>query len=135
MIDPLAEPFVGVLKLVTGEELISLVAWSEEDNVVMLQNPMLVEEATSKDEFSVIKGFKLDLWIKSAMDEDDFFLMNSDKILTITEANESIATFYQENISMVFRKAGSNRIKPSRDMGYLGSIDDHRKIFERLYRK
>lgn len=134
MLDPLAEPFVGILKLVTGEELISWVAWSEEDNVVMLQNPMIVVEANSKDDYSLIKGFKLDLWMKSAMEQDEFFLLNSDKIITVTEANESIGKFYEENISMVFRNSTSNRIKPTSDMGHVGFIDEYRLKFEKLYR-
>ena len=134
MLDPLAEPFVGILKLVTGEELISWVAWSEEDNVVMLQNPMIVVEANSKDDYSLIKGFKLDLWMKSAMDQDEFFLMNSDKIVTVTEANESIGNFYQENISMIFRSSTTNLVKPTSEMGKVGLIDEYRFLFEKLYR-
>ena len=134
MIDPLAEPFVGILKLVTGEELISWVAWSEEDNVVMLQNPMIVIEANRDDDYSIIKGFKLDLWMKSAMEQDEFFLLNSDKIITVTEANESIGKFYEESISMVFRNSSTNRIKPTSDMGHVGLIDEYRLKFEKLYR-
>jgi hypothetical protein len=134
MLDPLEEPFIGILKLTTGEELISWVAWSEEDNVLMLQNPMMVVEASSKDESHMIKGFKLDLWMKSAMEQDEFFLLTTDRIITMTEANESIGKFYENNISMVFRNSMSNRIKPTADMGHIGTINEYRFKFEKLYR-
>ena len=87
MQDPLQDPFIGIVKLETGEELIAQVHYSEDDNVLCLQNPMIVIEANSSDKSTMIKGFKLDLWIKSAMDPDEIFLVNPDRILTCTEAN------------------------------------------------
>jgi len=134
MSDPLQEPFIGILKLVTGEELISFVCESEEEGVLMLQNPMIVVEATELDDFSMIKGFKLDLWMKAAMDQDEIFFIQPDKVLTMTEANESIGNFYQENIPHIFRNNVTNRTKPTNDMGHVGNIEQARFLFEKLYR-
>ena len=134
MQDPLQYPFIGIVKLETGEELIAQVHYSEDDNVICLQNPMIVIEANSSDKSTMIKGFKLDLWIKSAMDPDEIFLVNPDRILTCTEANPAISKFYEESIPYVFRAATPNKTLPTKEMGSRGSVDKARMLFEKLYK-
>lgn len=134
MQDPLQDPFIGIVKLETGEELIAQVHYSEDDNVICLQNPMIVIEANSSDKSTMIKGFKLDLWIKSAMDPDEIFIINPDRILTCTEASPAISKFYEESIPYVFRAATPNKTLPTKEMGSRGSVDKARMLFEKLYK-
>ena len=127
--------FIGSLKLLTGEELISGVTFPpEDDTVVYLLYPMQVLEANASDRSTVIKGFKLDLWMKSCMSQDETFVVERAKIVAMTTAVKPIADFYQENIDMVFRNSIPNRIRPTLEMGNLGSVNKARTLFERMYR-
>tara|TARA_B100000073_G_C23534539_1_gene493415 strand:+ start:170 stop:589 length:420 start_codon:yes stop_codon:yes gene_type:complete len=138
MQDPLSDPFTAIIKLTTGEEIISIVSYDDDNpGLVLLQNPMQVESANSRegpDKNTVMKGFKLDLWLKSCMEPHEVFVMHRDKIVTMTEASPSIVSFYDDNIEYVYRASVPNRIKPSREMGHQGSIKKARKLFEKLYR-
>ena len=134
---PEGEPydFVGVIKLVTGDELIAGVTYPpEDDSVIMLHNPMQVLEASTSDRSTMIKGFKLDLWMKSCMSLDETFIIERARMITITTAPKPIRDFYLENIDMVFRNSIPNRVRPTPEMGSLGSINKARNVFEKLFK-
>ena len=134
---PEGEPFdfIASVKLTTGDELIAGITYPPEDqSVIMLHNPMQVLEANASEHSTVIKGFKLDLWMKSCMSQDETFVVERAKIVAMTTAVKPIADFYQENIEMVFRNSIPNRIRPTLEMGNLGSVNKARNLFERMYR-
>ena len=134
---PEGEPydFVGVIKLITGDELIAGVTYPpEDDSVIMLHNPMQVLEASTSDRSTMIKGFKLDLWMKSCMSLDETFIIERARMITITTAPKPIRDFYLENIDMVFRNSIPNRVRPTPEMGSLGSINKARNVFEKLFK-
>ena len=134
---PEGEPFdfIASVKLTTGDELIAGITYPPEDqSVIMLHNPMQVLEANASENSTVIKGFKLDLWMKSCMSQDETFVVERAKIVAMTTAVKPIADFYQENIDMVFRNSIPNRIRPTLEMGNLGSVNKARTLFERMYR-
>ena len=134
---PEGEPydFVGVIKLITGDELIAGVTYPpEDDSVIMLHNPMQVLEASTSDRNAMIKGFKLDLWMKSCMSLDETFIIERARMITITTAPKPIRDFYLENIDMVFRNSIPNRVRPTPEMGSLGSINKARNVFEKLFK-
>ena len=134
---PEGEPFdfIGTVKLATGDELIAGITYPPEDeSVIMLHNPMQVLEANASDRSTVIKGFKLDLWMKSCMSPDETFVIDRANIITMATANKPIADFYQENIEMVFRNSIPNRIRPTLEMGNLGAVNKARTLFEKMFR-
>ena len=100
----------------------------------MLHNPMQVLEASTSDRSTMIKGFKLDLWMKSCMSLDETFIIERARMITITTAPKPIRDFYLENIDMVFRNSIPNRVRPTPEMGSLGSINKARNVFEKLFK-
>ena len=72
-----AAEFISILKLTTAEEIIATVSFPPEDeSVIFLQNPMQVMEANASDKSTLMKGFKLDLWMKSCMSQDETFVLD-----------------------------------------------------------
>ena len=130
-----AAEFISILKLTTAEEIIATVSFPPEDeSVIFLQNPMQVMEATASDKSTLMKGFKLDLWMKSCMSQDETFVLDRANIVTLVDAPKPIADFYQENIEMVFRHSIPNRVRPTQAMGHLGNIIRARALFEKMYK-
>lgn len=125
------EEFFATLKLVSGEEIFSKVCpCTEEDRIILiLDNPVIIESITIGH--TGIKVLKVDPWIKFT--EDDMFVVNMDKIITMTEVNDKMfIKIYQKYLKDKDKKSGRSEISPN--MGYISSIADARISLEKLYR-
>ena len=125
------EDFYAVIKLISGEEIFSIVCPSEEDEKTMLilQNPVTIEVIVMKQ--IGMQGFKIDPWLKFA--DDDTFLLDMDKVLTISEVrDEETIGMYHKFLTQQQNK--NSRTPVSSDMGYLSSVSEARKRFEKLYK-
>jgi hypothetical protein len=130
----MGDEFYAIIKLVSGEELMSLVMIDENDGdpVVVLQNPITMKMVTNSQGTFV----KVKPWIE--MSDDDFFIIKLDKIITMTETkdNKMIGLYnnYIEDDSTVETYEPGGYVKPSSKMGYLSSVDDARKNLERIFK-
>lgn len=128
------EEFYCILKLVSGEEILSLVMVDENegDPVVVLQNPVTVKT------FHNHQGahLKVKPWIEMA--SDDFFMVKLDKIITMTETKDKrIIEIYNSYISdddSIDTYSPSGQVKISNKMGYVSSVEDARKKLEKLFK-
>ncbi len=129
----MGEEFYCVLKLVSGEEILSLILVDENDGdpVVVLQNPVIIKMIENQGTTIV----KIKPWIE--LSDDDFFMIKLDKIITMTETKDKkLIELYNNYISEdtidVYKPGGP--VKPSSKMGYIGSVEDARKRLERLFK-
>ena len=125
------EDFYAVIKLISGEEIFSIICPSEEDDQTMLilNNPVTIEVIVMKQ--IGMQGYKIDPWLKFA--DDDTFLLNMDKVLTISEVrDEEMIEMYHKFLRQQDNKNSKNSL--SAEMGYLSSVSEARKKFEKLYR-
>jgi len=125
------EDFYAVIKLISGEEIFSIVCPSEEDEKTMLilNNPVTIEVIVMKQ--IGMQGYKIDPWLKFA--DDDTFLLNMDKVLTISEVRdpETIEMYHK----FIKQQQNKNSKTPlSTEMGYLSSVSEARKRLEKIYR-
>ena len=130
----MGDEFYSIIKMVSGEEVLSLVAIDDNDGdpIVILQNPITMKMIESR--FGT--HLKVKPWIDLA--EDDFFLIKPEKIITMTETNDKklikIYTQYisecdeEENVSQ------NGKVKPSEKMGYLTSVKKARKDLEDIFK-
>ena len=135
----MGEEFYSILKLVSGEEIFSLISIDEsgEDVIVILQNPLVMKMINST-KGSYIKVRK---WIELSC--EDIFLMKFDRILTMSESKDkrliSIYNNYikdidlnEDMIDLYTQSRGEVNI--SSDMGYISNVEDARKKFEVLFK-
>jgi hypothetical protein len=125
------EDFYAVIKLISGEEIFSLVCPSEEEGRMMLilNNPVTIEVVVMKQ--MGMQGFKIDPWIKFA--DDDTFLLDMDRVITISEVRHSeTIEMYHKFIRQQENKNSKNPL--TAEMGYLSSVSEARKRFEKLYK-
>ena len=129
------QEFLATLKLVSGEEVISMVLYLEDEDKVLLSNPFSVEQSRQKQGQLEITGFSFKEWVMASF--DDMYIIGRDHIITITEVEGPIKEFYEKNLE----KIQSNKQllhKPNklpRKSGYLGSINDTKNILENIYKK
>ena len=125
------EDFYAVIKLISGEEIFSIVCPSEEDEKTMLilNNPVTIEVIMMKQ--IGMQGYKIDPWLKFA--DDDTFLLDMDKVLTISEVRDpETIEMYHKFLRQQENKNSKNPL--SAEMGYLSSVSEARKRLEKIYR-
>jgi len=125
------EDFYAVIKLISGEEIFSIVCPSEENGrtMLILNNPVTIEVVVMKQ--IGMQGYKIDPWLKFA--DDDTFLLNMDKVLTISEVRDpETIEMYHKYLRQQESKDSKNPLTP--EMGYLSSVSEARKMLEKLYK-
>ena len=130
----MGEDFYCILKLVSGEEILSIVSVDENDGdpIVVLQNPVVMELINKKD----ISYVKVRPWME--LPSDDFFMVKLDKIITMTETTDrkliDVYTKYLNDDDSIELYKSSGEVKVSNEMGYISSVEDARKKLEELYK-
>ena len=130
----MGEEFYAIIKLVSGEEILSLVMVDENDGdpVIVLQNPVTMKAFHNHQGMHI----KVKPWMEMA--SDDFFMIKLDKIITMTETKDekliNIYNNYIEDDDMIETYNPSGKVKPSSKMGYISSVEDARKKLENLFK-
>jgi len=127
----MGEEFHAVIKLVTGEEIFSLVCVDENDGdpILLLMNPVVMKVMKNH----VGQYVKVRPWME--IPSDDMYVIKYDKIVTMTEVKEGeMIDFYTRYLNDEdFDWEEDGRTKISDKMGYISSVEDARKTLEKLY--
>ena len=131
----MGEEFYSVIKLVTGEEIFSLVCIDENDGdpVLIMQNPVTMKMTkTSRGTMLKVKP-----WME--MSDDDFFIVKLDRIITMTEVkDENMIEFYnsylEEDSTDDLSDPSSHKTKLTNKMGYVTTVEEAREMLENLYK-
>ena len=130
----MGEEFYSIIKLVSGEEIFSLVSIddNDEDPIIILQNPIIMKMFTN----STGSHIKVKPWIE--LSQEDFFMIRSDKIITMTETRDDrLIQIYNDFIQeeeIIEIHSSTGYTKPSTSMGYISSVKDARKKLEDLFK-
>ncbi len=134
--------FYASIKLVSGEELFSVVSVEEgtDNPLIMLQNPVTMK-MVSTPEGSIVK---VKTWMN--IPGDDPIVIRWDKVITVTEIKDSsVITIYNNylederyDINQIgeVNKTHRNDVKSklTNKMGYISTVDDARKYLEGVYK-
>ena len=128
----MGEEFHAVLKLITGEEIFSLVSVDENDgdSIIMLSNPVIMKMMHSPAGQYV----KVKPWLE--LPDQDLFLIKYDKIVTMSEVNdEQMIKFYtrylnEDNVDIEL----DGKVSLTDKMGLLTTVDDARKSLENIFK-
>jgi hypothetical protein len=125
------EEFYATIKMISGEEVFSKVCPCEEEDriILILDNPVIMETITMKQ--LGMTALKIVPWIK--LTDDTMFIVDIDKIITMTEINESsIIKMYEKYLKDLNKKTNKSKISPN--MGYISSISEARISLEKIYK-
>jgi len=125
------DEFIATVKLCSGEEILTkvIVDYSSEEEQIIIDNPVICQEVRTAGA-NVPMGYKFEPWIK--MSEEDVFILNLDKVITLSEIKDDLVIKTYNNIV----EGGFKRTHPDidRSMGYINSVDNAREIIEKLYK-
>ena len=125
------DEFIATVKLCSGEEILTkvIVDYSSEEEQIIIDNPVICQEVRTPGA-NVPMGYKFEPWIK--MSEEDVFILNLDKIITLSEIKDDLVIKTYNNII----EGGFKRTHPDldRSMGYVNNVDSARAIIEKLYK-
>jgi len=137
----MSEEFYCILKLVSGEEILSLISIDDNDNdpMIILQNPITVKLVHNYSGAHI----KVKPWMD--LSNDDIFMIRLDKVLTMSETtDEKLIQIYndyvkeEEEDSIDLYKSSTDEptgsVKPSSKMGYLTTVEEARVSLENLYK-
>ena len=118
--------FLAAIKLVSGEELLSMVTSVHDDNgdYLIVENPIEVEEVILPNKQA---GAKVQPWMKFS--REDQFVIPKDKVITIVEVAEEVAVFYH----MSLRKLNTDFITDAK--GKISTVDEARIKLNKIFNK
>ena len=129
----MGEEFYAILKLVSGEEIFSLILVDDEhdaDTVIVLQKPVIMWTVANPNGTFI----KVKPWME--LPNEDIFIIRLDKVITMTESNDkkliNVYNHYLNEDDPVYKENGL--MKPNSQMGYISSVEDARRNLEKTFK-
>ena len=118
--------FLAAIKLVSGEELLSMVTSVHDENgdYLIVENPIEVEEVILPNKQA---GAKVQPWMKFS--REDQFVIPKDQVITIVEVAEDVEVFYH----MSLRKLNTDFITDAK--GKISTVDEARIKLNKIFNK
>ena len=118
--------FLAAIKLVSGEEILSMVTSVHDENgdYLIVENPIEVEEVILPNKQA---GAKVQPWMKFSREEQ--FVIPKEHIITIVEVSEEVAIFYH----MSLRKLNTDFITDAK--GKISTVDEARIKLDKIFKK
>ena len=129
------EEFYSTIKIVTGEEIVAKVIYLEDEDKVMLEDPLVVEMQRSRKGALEISGFAFREWLSATF--DDMFVLNREHIVTMSEIDPTIKEFYEKTLERMKsgKQLANTADKLPRKSGYIGSVSKFKKSLEDIFKK
>ena len=127
------EEFYASVKLVSGEEIFGEVMPSEENGrtVLIISDPVEIETISMDGRH---EGLRMMPWLRS-MPAEGMIIIPMDKVITVVEAREEseVVAYYQRFIMTNLVRGSSEKIKVTKKMGYVISVEKARESLEKLF--
>lgn len=129
------DEFYASVKLVSGEEIFGEVMPSEENGrtVLIISDPVEIETVSMDGRH---EGLRMMPWLRS-MPSEGIIIIPMDKVITVVEARENseVVAYYQRFIMTNLAGGSSEKIKVTKKMGYVISVEKARESLEKLFDK
>tara|TARA_S200000501_G_scaffold3836_1_gene3336 strand:+ start:2891 stop:3304 length:414 start_codon:yes stop_codon:yes gene_type:complete len=129
------EEFYASVKLVSGEEIFGEVMPSEENGrtVLIISDPVEIETISMDGRH---EGLRMMPWLRS-MPTEGIIIIPMDKVITVVEAREEseVVAYYQKFIMTNLAGVASEKIKVTKKMGYIISVEKARETLENIFKK
>ena len=129
------EEFYGSVKLVSGEEIFAEILPVVEigRTVLVCSDPVEIETVAVNGS---AEGLRMMPWLRSNPTEG-IMVIPMDKVITVVEAKEDseVVSYYQKFIFSNLNGGSSEKIKVTKKMGYVISVNQAREYLEGIYKQ
>ena len=129
------DEFYASVKLVSGEEIFGEVMPSEENGrtVLIISDPVEIETVSMDGRH---EGLRMMPWLRS-MPTEGMIIIPMDRVITVVEAKEEseVVAYYQRFIMTNLGQRSSEKIKVTKKMGYIISVEKARESLENIFKK
>ena len=129
------DEFYASVKLVSGEEIFGEVMPSEENGrtVLIISDPVEIETVSMDGR---TEGLRMMPWLRS-MPAEGIIIFPMDRVITVVEAKEEseVVAYYQRFIMTNLGQRSSEKIKVTKKMGYIISVEKARESLENIFKK
>ena len=129
------QDFYASVKLVSGEEIFGEVMPSEENGrtVLIISDPVEIETVSMDGRH---EGLRMMPWLRS-MPSENIVIIPMDRVITVVEAQEDseVVKYYRKFIFTNTNQTSSEKIKVSKKMGYVISVEKARQSLENIFKK
>ena len=131
----MVEEFYETVILLSCDELVAKVCYLADEDKVMLERPLVVENAKQRKGHLEVTGFALKEWISATFDQ--MFIIKRDHIMTMIEIEGEIVDFYEKTLNKLEsgKSLAGRGNKLPRGSGYLGSVKEMKKTLEDIFNK
>ena len=125
--------FIGMIKLVSGEEVIGSVLVCEEENGFVVETPFSIDETIIETPAGEMVKVDLRPWIKFSAEEIIF--IEKEKTITVYEADERITKIYNRTLrKYLHQEDNTSQIPLDEEMGFKTKVDDARNSLEKIFK-
>ena len=129
------EDFYASVKLVSGEEIFGEVMPSEENGrtVLIISDPVEIETVNMNGSH---EGLRMMPWLRS-MPNENIVIIPMDRVITVVEAqpDSEVVRYYEKFIFTNLQQGSAEKIKVTKKMGYVISVEKARETLEKIYKK
>ncbi len=131
----MGEEFYAIIKLVSGEEIMSVVMADDNNDevILILQNPVTMQMYQN----GVGHYIKVKPWMD--LNDEDMHIIKLDKVITMSETtNKKLISVYDNFVKTSDEQIKippiDGKVKPNSKMGYVSSVEDARKKLEEIFK-
>ena len=130
------EEFYGIFKLVSGDEVLGKAVLTEDNGqtLVFIQDPVCTQIIHKETEDGrTVRGMGFAKWMQFS--DEDFYILSEKDIITVTSMSKEVSLMYEAFIiGEDDEKKNKTKLDLQPEMGYLGSIDEARMLFEKIFK-
>jgi len=125
--------FIGMIKLVSGEEVIGSVLVCDEENGFVVETPFSIDETIIETPAGEMVKVDLRPWIKFSAEEIIF--IEKEKTITVYEADERITKIYNRTLrKYLHQEDNTSQLPLNEEMGFKTKVDEARNSLEKIFK-
>ncbi len=126
--------FTGLIKLLSGEEIIGKILVCENENGFVIETPFTVDETII--ETPVGEMVKVDLRPWAKFSNEEIFFVEKEKTVTVYEADSRIEQIYEKSLRKYLNQEdSSSQVDLTEDMGFKSKVKDARIALENIFKE
>tara|TARA_B100001250_G_C19547638_1_gene677558 strand:- start:300 stop:740 length:441 start_codon:yes stop_codon:yes gene_type:complete len=135
------EEFHGIFKLSNGEEILAKAVLTDDngETLVFMQDPVMIQVIEKVvGEGKMMRGMGFHRWMQ--MSDEDFFIIREKDVITVASMSKEVILMY-ETFLVQFEEGEDDKVQRQRRRktkiqeatGYLGKVEEARKLFEKIF--